>query len=192
MLFRKELFFAGRCEVFHALLEGDRERALLAAALAGEFQETDGSVSIFGGDGERGVAIDGVADVPIVAAVVAEFGADGGADELARVGGVGGDGKGSPSRGVFAEPGARVSHRRDLGSGDKGGLLRIDAVFAETAPRAVEEEARGGFGGEPGRSAVGQQAWVVERDVEAIFDAGGIAVAADGGGDSLGRPEERL
>ncbi len=141
------------------------------------------------GYGEGGGAVDGVADVGVVVAVVAEFGLDGGPYEGAGVGWDGGYGEGSPVGFVLGQPVA-FAHAGHLGSGYEGGFLRVEAELLEAAAGAVQEEARGGVAGEHRGAAVGQQAWVMEGDVEGVFDVGLVAVAADAGGDGFGGTEE--
>jgi hypothetical protein len=48
--------------------------------LPGKFKEADDTIAVFGCDGEGGRAVDGVANVAIVAAIVARFCADWRAD----------------------------------------------------------------------------------------------------------------
>ena len=54
----------------------------MLVGFAGEVEEAEGAVAVFGGDGERGFAEDGVADVGVELAVVAGDGGNAGVGEL--------------------------------------------------------------------------------------------------------------
>ena len=157
--------------------------------MAGQFQEADYTVAVFGGDSERGGSVDGVADVCVVGAIVTVLGLDWGADEGCGVGWVGGYGQGAPVGVLFCEPVA-FAHAGDFGSGYEGGLLWVEAVFSEAAPGAVKEEAWGVDAGKHGGAAVGAEARIVEGDVEGVFDGAVVAVFADACGDGFGDTKE--
>src|SRR6185312_14627720 len=160
------------------LVEGDGEGLALVVGFAGEVEDAEGAVGVFGGDGERGFAEEGVADVGVELAVVAGDGGDGGADELRGLREVGADGEGAPGGFVFSTPASKLAGGpgfgeprfstpasklaggpglggvergwAEVGVGEEDGLLRVDAELAEAAVGAVDEEAWGGFGGEHG------------------------------------------
>ena len=81
------------------------------------------------------------------------------------------------------------------------GFLLVDAAFDPGASGAVDLEAGVGVGGEHGGGAVVTQGAdggavaklgvvVFEGEVEGVVDGGGVALAAVGGGDAVGRAEE--
>ena len=77
-------------------LKRDGKGPLFGAALAGEFEEADDTVTVLGGDGEGGGSVDGVADVGVVGTVVSELSLDGGADEGCGISWVGCYGQDAP------------------------------------------------------------------------------------------------
>ena len=180
-------------------VEGDGEGAALLVGFAGEVEEAEGAVAVFGGDGEWGLAEDGVADVGVELAVVAGDGGDAGAGELGGVLEVERKGDGAPGGFGFGEPGLRVSRAR--AGGGVGSARSVGSCGSTPNLRKLPwvpwTRKRGdGLGGEHGGVAgVAQGAAVghvvVEDEVEGVVDVGAVAVVADGGGDARGRAEER-
>ena len=147
------------------------------------------------GDDEGGGAVDGVADVGVEEAVVAGSGGDGLAEELGGGGGARCEGEGAPGGfGLFNPGGGVRGERGDGEASGEGGFLGVYPVLLEGAGGAVEEEARGGLGGEHGGSAARGEARIVEADVEGVIHqlcvGRVVAVGADAGGNGVGPAEE--
>src|SRR6201999_3697744 len=87
------------------LVEGDGEGLALVVGFAGEVEEAKGTVAVFGGDGEWGLAEDGVANVGVELAVVAGNGGEKGAGELGGLREIEREGDGAPGGFWFGEPG---------------------------------------------------------------------------------------
>jgi hypothetical protein len=183
-----EIYFC-RGSSWSAWLELYRQGSSFGAALAGQFEEADYAGAVFGRDREWCCSVDGVAHVGVVAAVVPMFGFDLGADYCGGVGWIWRYGQDSPLLFSFGQPVA-FAEAGDFGSGYESGLLGVEAVLAETAFGAVEDEARGVDAGEHGSAAMGSEARVFEGDVEGVFDGGVVAVFADACCDAFGDAEE--
>ena len=183
-----EIYFC-RGSSWSAWLELYRQGSSFGAALAGQFEEADYAIAVFGRDREWCCSVDGVAHVGVVAAVVAELGPHRRRHEGGGVSRDGGYGQVAPGRVTLCEPFA-FAHAGYFGSGYDGWLLRVEAVLPEAALGAVEDEARGVDAGEHGSAAMGSEARVFEGDVEGVFDGGVVAVFADACRDAFGDAEE--
>ena len=89
-------------------VEGDGEGLAPVVGFAGEVEEAEGAVAVFGGDGEWGLAEDGVADVCVELAVVAGDGGDGRVGELGGLLEIEWERDDAPGGLGFGEPGSAL------------------------------------------------------------------------------------